>query len=56
VLAEGVELGRESKAASGNSSIVLARATLPAGPLEFKVRPGESFGKLGNPVTAVFEG
>ena len=56
MLAEGVELGVESAAASGASSFVLALSTLPAGRLEFKVRPGESFGKLGNSISGVFNG
>ena len=56
MLAEGVELGVGSSAASGASSFVLALSTLPAGRLEFKVRPGESFGKLGNPISAAFNG
>lgn len=56
VLAEGVELGVGSESASGTSSFVLALSTLPAGPLEFKVFPGESFGKLGNPISAAFNG
>ena len=47
VLAQGVELGPDSQTASGPSKCVLARDTLPAGPLEFSVRPGECFGALG---------
>ena len=52
VLAQGVELGPKSKAASGPSECVLALSTLPSGPLEFKVYPGECFGKLGRPLAA----
>ncbi len=52
VLAQGVELGIGSSAAKGPSECLLARETLPAGPLTFKVFPGECFGKLGNPLTA----
>ena len=48
VLAQGVELGPDSSTAIGSSRCVLARDTLPAGPLEFSVRPGECFGALGH--------
>lgn len=51
VLAQGVELGLDSPAATGPSKCVLARDTLPAGPLEFSVRPGECFGALGHALT-----
>ena len=50
VLAEGVDCGVESKLAQGASSCVLACDSLPAGPLVFKIRPGESFGKRGRPI------
>ena len=51
VLAQGVELGLDSPAATGPSKCVLARDTLPAGPLEFSVRPGECFGALGRAIS-----
>ena len=54
VLAQGVELGMGSAAAKGPSECTLALETLPAGPLTFKVFPGECFGKLGNPISATF--
>jgi len=54
VLAQGVELGVGSSAAKGPSECTLALETLPAGPLTFKVFPGECFGKLGNPISATF--
>ena len=50
VLAQGVELGAESKAAKKASVCVLGRETLPEGTLEFKVQPGECFGRLGRPI------
>ena len=56
VLAEGVGFGVESELAQGPSSCVLARKTLPKGPLTFKVYPGECFGKLGEPIAANFNG
>ena len=56
VLAQGVELGVGSVAAKGPSECTLALETLPAGPIVFKVSPGECFGKLGLPIAARFEG
>ena len=56
VLAQGVELGASSPSASGPSNCVLSLSVLPEGPLVFNVQPGESFGKLGNPISAKFEG
>ena len=56
VLAQGAELGVDSEPARGVSSCVLARASLPPGPLTFKVQPGECFGKLGRPISAKFGG
>jgi len=55
VLAKGAELSGDTAAAKGPSTCMLALETLPAGPLTFKVFPGECFGKLGNPLTAKFE-
>ena len=55
VLAQGVELGVGSAEAKGPSECTLALETLPAGPLTFKVFPGECFGRLGDPITAKFE-
>ena len=55
VLAQGVELGVGSSAAKGSSECTLALETLPAGPLTFRVFPGECFGRLGDPITAKFE-
>jgi len=54
-LAKGAELSGDTAAAKGPSTCMLALETLPAGPLTFKVFPGECFGKLGNPLTAKFE-
>ena len=48
------ELGVESAATKGLSECTLALETLPAGPLTFKVSPGECFGKLGLSITATF--
>ena len=55
VLAQGVELGADSKAASGASCCVLAREGLPKGCVSFSVRPGECFGALGRPLMATIE-
>ena len=55
VLAQGVELGADSKAANGASRCVLACESLPKGTILFSVRPGACFGALGRPLTATYE-
>ena len=55
VLAQGVELGADSKAANGASRCVLACESLPKGTILFSVRPGACFGALGRPLTAMYE-
>ena len=55
VLAQGVELGADSKAANGASFCVLACESLPKGTISFSVRPGACFGALGRPLTATYE-
>ncbi len=55
VLAQGVELGVDSKAANGASCCVLAREGLPKGIVSVSIRPGASFGALGRPLIATCE-